>query len=330
MASSHASKPAIYAALAGNLAVAVTKFGAAAWTGSSSMLSEAVHSLVDTLNEVLLLYGLHRSAKRPDPEHPLGHGRELYFWSFVVALLVFALGAGVSIYEGFVHLRDPAPIESPMVAYVVLGLSMVFESISWVIAYRQFRGANPDRSVFSAVRRSKDPATFTVLLEDTAAVIGLAFAMLATYAAHELGRPEFDGIGSLAIGVLLGVTALILARETKGLLIGEPADLAVSDMILRVARSQDGVASANGVITTHLAPDQITALISIEFDDELRTPEIERVVAAIEQQVRAAAPAITLLFVKPQTARGYASARARRFGIEEEPALRVRSSAREA
>ncbi|WP_406857886.1 cation diffusion facilitator family transporter [Alsobacter sp. KACC 23698] len=330
MASSHASKPAIYAALAGNLAVAVTKFGAAAWTGSSSMLSEAVHSLVDTLNEVLLLYGLHRSAQRPDAEHPLGHGRELYFWSFVVALLVFALGAGVSIYEGVVHLRDPEPIQSPMVAYAVLALSLVFESISWAVAYRQFRASNPDRGVLSAIRRSKDPATFTVLLEDTAAVIGLGIALLATYAAHELGRPEFDAIGSLAIGGLLGVTALILARETKGLLIGEPADRAISDLILRVARDQRGVASANGVITTHLAPDQITASISIEFDDDLRTPDIERVVDAIEKQVRGAAPAVTMLFVKPQTARGYATARARRFGVEEPPVFETASQTREA
>ena len=318
MAAGHAAQPAVHAALFGNLAVAAVKFGAAAWTGSSAMLSEAVHSLVDTLNEVLLLYGLRRAARRPDPDHPLGHGRELYFWSFVVALLVFAVGAGVSVYEGIVHLQQPEPMESPIVNYVVLGLSLVFEGLSWRVAYRQFRDSNPHRSVFSAIRRSKDPATFTVLLEDSAAIAGLLIAALATAGSQYLGRPELDGVGSLAIGALLGATALLLARETKGLLIGEPADPVINDLILRLAKEQKGVVSANGVITTHLAPDQITASLSIEFDDALRTPEIEHAVHCIEEKVRAAEPAITTLFVKPQSAGGFARARNRRYGLAEQ------------
>ncbi|WP_188517910.1 cation diffusion facilitator family transporter [Alsobacter metallidurans] len=317
MASGHTAKPAVYAALFGNLAIAVVKFIAAGWTGSSSMLSEAVHSLVDTLNEVLLLYGIHRSGKKPDPEHPLGHGRELYFWSFVVALLVFAVGAGVSVYEGVIHIQDPEPNESPLVSYGVLGLSLFFEGISWTVAYRQFRGSNPDRSVFSAIRRSKDPATFTVLLEDSAAMLGLVIALAATFAADRVGAPELDGVGSLAIGGLLAATALLLARETKGLLIGEAADPQTSELILRIAREQPGVVNANGVLTTHLAPDQITASLSVEFDDDLRTPDIERAVDSIEKRVRAENPAITTLFVKPQTAGSFARARRVRFGLPE-------------
>lgn len=318
MAQSHAAGPAVYAALFGNLAVAATKGVAAAWTGSSSMLSEAVHSLVDTFNEILLLYGLHRAGRRPDKRHPLGYGREIYFWSFVVALLVFALGAGVSIYEGIVHLREPEPIEAPMVAYAVLALSLLFEGASWWVAWKQFRGASPDRSLLSAIRRSKDPATFTVLLEDSAAVIGLLLALAATAAGQWLQRPEFDGIGSLAIGVLLAATALLLARETKGLLIGEPADARVVEIILEAARREPGVVSANGVLTTHVAPDEIIASVSLEFDDDLRSPAIEKAVASIEEGVRAGAPAVVLLFVKPQTAGGFARAHRRYFGVEAE------------
>jgi cation diffusion facilitator family transporter len=282
------------------------------------MLSEAVHSLVDTLNEVLLLYGLRRAGRRPDAGHPLGHGREIYFWSFVVALLVFALGAGVSIYEGIVHLRHPEPVEAPVVVYAVLALALVFESLSWWVAWKQFRAVNPDRSLLAAIRHSKDPTIFTVLMEDSAAVLGLLMALAATAAGQWFARPELDGIGSLAIGLLLAATALLLARETKGLLIGEPADAAVVDLILDVARRQPGVVSANGVLTTHVAPDQIVASVSLEFDDALRAPDIERAVAAIEEMVRAGAPAVVLLFVKPQTAGGYERARRRYFGLTAE------------
>ena len=180
MASQNSSKTVIYAALAGNLLVAATKFVAAAISGSSSMLSEGVHSLVDTFNEVLLLYGLRRSRRMPDPVHPLGYGRELYFWSFIVAVLLFALGAGVSIYEGVQHMLKPAPIHNPTVNYVVLALSLVFEGASWGVALRAFRAAKGDLSYWQAVRRSKDPPSFMVLFEDSAALIGIAIAALGT------------------------------------------------------------------------------------------------------------------------------------------------------
>ncbi|AWM86330.1 cation diffusion facilitator family transporter [Microvirga sp. 17 mud 1-3] len=305
MASQTSSKKVIYAALIGNFLIAVTKFVAAAWTGSSAMLSEGVHSLVDTGNELLLLYGLHRSKKPPDKAHPLGHGRELYFWTFIVALLIFSLGAGVSIYEGIVHLRHPEPMENPLVAYVVLGLSLLFEGGSWWIALKEFRKAKGRLGYFRAVRESKDPTTFTVLFEDTAALAGLLIALAGVAAAQYFEMPELDGMASLGIGVVLAVTALVLARETKGLLIGEAANKRLEGSVLAIAQADPAVERANGVVTVHLAPNQVVAALSAEFSDELRTPDIEACVTRVETKIRQAHPEITTLFIKPQSAGTY-------------------------
>src|SRR5260221_1975801 len=217
------STKVIYAALLGNLLVATTKFAAAALTGSSAMLSEAVHSLVDTGNEVLLLHGLRRAARPADQAHPFGHGREIYFWSFVVALCIFALGAGVSVYEGILHVLDPAPITRPVVNYVVIALALVFEGGSWKVAFAEIRRAIGYQRLLEAARPSKDPTTFMVLVEDSAAVLGLLIALAGTVAAEVLDRPVLDGVASIAIGVLLGMVAAFLARHSKGLLIGDPA-----------------------------------------------------------------------------------------------------------
>src|SRR4051794_30376166 len=203
MAAGSGSRKVIYAALAGNLLVALTKFAAAGWTGSSAMLSEGVHSVVDTSNQILLLYGISRSSKPPDAVHPLGYGRELYFWSFIVALLIFSLGAGVSLYQGVVHVRRPQPIEDPLVSYAVLGLSLVFEGVSWAISLRQFRAAKGGLGHYEAFRRSKDPPSFMVLLEDSAAIAGIAIAALGTFAASALDMPRADGVASILIGVVL-------------------------------------------------------------------------------------------------------------------------------
>ncbi|QFU17209.1 cation diffusion facilitator family transporter [Microvirga thermotolerans] len=301
MASQTSSKKVIYAALIGNLLIAVTKFVAAAWTGSSAMLSEGVHSLVDTGNELLLLYGLHRSAKPPDRAHPLGHGRELYFWTFIVALLIFSLGAGVSFYEGVVHIRHPEPMESPHVAYAVLGLSLLFEGGSWWVALKEFRKAKGSLGYFRAVRESKDPTTFTVLFEDSAALAGLIIALAGVASAQAFGRPEMDGVASLGIGAVLAVTALVLARETKGLLIGEAAHHRLEGAVQALAQSDPAVERVNGVLTVHLAPNQVVAALSAEFSDELRTPDIEACVARVEDRIRNAHPEIIALFIKPQS-----------------------------
>lgn len=215
MAAASSSRTAVYAALAGNVLVAVIKIGAAIWTGSSAMTSEAVHSIVDTSNEVLLLYGYRRASRPADESHPLGYGRELYFWSFIVALLIFALGSGISLYQGIVHVAAPEPIEDPIVSFIVLGLSFLFEGGSWLVALRRFRSDAARFGYYQAFVRSKDPPAFMVLLEDSAALVGIVIAAAATSAAVWLSQPVWDGVGSILIGILLGITSVGLARESK-------------------------------------------------------------------------------------------------------------------
>ncbi|HEX2529588.1 MAG TPA: cation diffusion facilitator family transporter [Geminicoccus sp.] len=301
MAAHSGSKKVIYAALLGNLLIAITKFVAAAFTGSSAMLSEGVHSLVDTGNEILLLYGLRRASRPPDRTHPFGHGRELYFWSFIVALLVFALGAGVSFYEGVAHILAPEPAQNVMINYIVLGLSLLFEGVSWWIALREFRTQKGKLGYFQAVRTSKDPTTFTVLFEDSAALLGLLIAMAGIAAADWLEMPVLDGVASIGIALVLAATAMFLARESKGLLMGEPALPSVQASILRIAQQDPAVQRANGVITVHMGPNQIVAALSTEFEDHLKAPEIESCIERIEAVIRAAHPQVVTLFVKPQT-----------------------------
>lgn len=305
MASGNSSKAVVHAALAGNLLVAATKLFAAMWTGSSAMMSEAVHSFVDSGNEVLLLYGLRRAARPPDVQHPLGYGRELYFWSFIVALLVFALGAGVSIYEGIGHIRRPEPITQPFVNYVVLALALLFEGGSWIISLRQFREAKGTLGYYEAFRRSKDPTSFMVLFEDSAALAGILIAGLGTFAAVQLRRPAIDGCASVLIGLVLAAIALLLARESKSLLIGERADRHLGDSILRIAAAEPSITRANGVLTMQLAPDQIIAALSLDFEDHLSAGDIEEAVLEIERKVRASHPQVVTLFVKPQTDKSY-------------------------
>jgi cation diffusion facilitator family transporter len=291
----------IYAALAGNLAIALTKFAAALFTGSSAMLSEGVHSLVDTGNGGLLLYGMHRAARPADRTHPLGHGRELYFWSFIVALLVFALGAGVSFYEGIIHIMAPEPVANVTVNYAVLGLSFLFEGSSWMVALKEFRREKGTQGWLQAVQSSKDPSVYTVLFEDSAALLGLIVAFAGILAAQLLEMPELDGAASIGIALILGATAIFLARESKGLLIGEPASLEVQKKVLAIAQQDPAVQRANGVLTVHMGPQEIVAGLSIEFEDHLAAPEIEACVERIEGRLKKEMPEITRLFVKPQT-----------------------------
>jgi cation diffusion facilitator family transporter len=294
--------------------VAATKIGAALWTGSAAMTSEAIHSLVDTSNEALLLYGYRRASRPADESHPLGYGRELYFWSFIVALLIFALGAGVSLYEGVTHVLAPRPIEDPIVSYIVLGLSFLFEGASWLIALRRIRADGGRMGYYEAFVRSKDPPAFMVLLEDSAALIGIAIAAAATAAAALLHQPVWDGVGSILIGVLLGATSIALARESKSLLIGEPADPELARSILALARRTQGVLRANGVLTVQLSPTEVVAALSIEFADDKRADEIEQAVVAIEGSIRERHREVAAVFIKPQTQARYHRARAARLG----------------
>jgi cation diffusion facilitator family transporter len=308
------SRFVVHAALAGNLIIALSKFVAAAFSGSSAMWSEGVHSTVDSVNELLLLYGLHRAGAPPDRTHPFGHGRELYFWSFIVALLVLAVGAGVALIEGVLRLRNPVPDTDLWLNYVVLGVAAVFEGISWSIALREFRARKGNLGYFQAFRQSKDPTTFTVLLEDSAALLGLAIAFLGILGAQLLDAPWLDGAASIGIAAVLAASALLLARESKGLLLGEPAHPQVGEAILAIAKQDPEVRSANGVQTMQMGPNQIVAMLSAEFEDVLTTPEVEACVNRMEARARQANPAIVALFVKPQTAEVW---QARRKAMED-------------
>ncbi|MDR0237376.1 cation diffusion facilitator family transporter [Acinetobacter sp.] len=298
---SDSNKIVVYAALLGNLAIALVKFIAAYITNSSAMLSEAVHSVVDTLNEILLLYGLKKSQQPANYQHPFGYGRELYFWAFIVALLVFALGAMVSIYQGIQHIRHPEVIESPLVNYVVLGFAMLCEGTSWFIALKSFKKMKGKMGYFESFRRSKDPTTFTVLFEDSAALIGLIIAFVGIFCAQQFNLPILDGVASILIGIVLAISALLLARETKGLLMGETADPKLRHNVLQVAQEDPAVYSANGVLTEQMGAHQVIASLSLEFNDGLTSDEIEACVNRIEVKIKSIHPEIVALFVKPQT-----------------------------
>ncbi len=309
----HPAHSSVHAALAGNVAVAVTKLVAAVLTGSAAMFSEAVHSVVDCGNEGLLLYGYRRAARRPDTVHPLGFGRELYFWSFIVALLLFALGAGVSIYQGIRHVLEPEPAGRLGVAYAVLALSFLFEGGSWLVAWRNFKAARGTLGFWAAFRQSKDPPSFMVLFEDSAALVGILIAAAGLFCADLLDMPRLDGVASILIGLVLAGVALLLAIESKSLLIGERATPALVEAICRIAAMEPGVVHANSAITAQLAPDQAMVALSIEFDRALDAGAIERCVAAIETRVREAHPDVVALFVKPQTLGRFEAARRLRF-----------------
>jgi cation diffusion facilitator family transporter len=301
----HESKTTIFAALAGNAGIAVTKFAAAWWTGSSAMLSEAIHSLVDTGNQLLMLYGLRRSTRPATPEHPFGFGLELYFWTFVVAILIFGLGAGVSILEGVDKIRNPHPVETPWVNYAVLGASAVFEGATWLIALRAFRRQSKNADVLEAVQLSKDPTIFTVLIEDSAALAGLAIAAAGLAGAQALGLPWLDGVASVLIGLLLAGTATFLARECKELLMGEAADPATRAGLRRIAASNPGVVAVNEVLTMHFGPVDVLAVLSLDFENALTADDVETAVSGIERQIKREYPVVRRIFVEAQSREGH-------------------------
>lgn len=293
---------AIYTALAANLAIAAAKFVAAAFTGSSSMLTEGVHSVVDSLNQILLLYGQKRAQRPPDDAHPFGYGRELYFWSFVVAILIFAVGAGVSIYEGYVHMATPSALEDPLINYIVLGIAFLLEGTSCIVALRQFAASKGDTGWWQAVRDSKDPAGFIVLFEDAAALFGLVVAAIGVFLSHLYGDPRIDGIASIIIGVLLGVVAIILARESKALLIGERAEPEVIRRVHEIVERHPAIASVNHVRTLHTAPDKVFVAISADFHDSVTMGDGEAMIEALETELKQALPMLSSIYIRPEKA----------------------------
>lgn len=290
----------LYGALFANIGIALAKFAAAAITGSSSMLSEGVHSLVDSGNQILLLYGQAQAKRPPDAFHPFGYGRELYFWAFVVAILIFAVGAGVSLYEGWIHINRPEPLRDPTINYVVLGIALLLEGTSWVIAVREFGARRDGASWWQAVRRSKDPAGFIVLFEDSAALLGLGIAGIGIWLSHASGDPRVDGLASMAIGLILAAVAILLAREAKGLLIGESADPALIEDIRHIIERRPEITSVNHVRTIHTAPDSIFVAISADFEDALLMGAAEMLVESIEAELKAANPQISSIYIRPE------------------------------
>ena len=297
---SSGSKKVIIAALIGNSLISITKFGAAAFTGSSAMLSEGIHSLVDTGNQILLLYGIKRAAKPADDDFPFGYGKEIYFWSFIVAILIFALGGGISIYEGIKHFQQPEPITNPMINYVVLGLAMVFEGAAWAFAFKEFRKVKGKWGYIEAIQRAKDPSIFVVLFEDSAAMLGLAVAFAGVALSQYTGILVFDSIASMVIGLILIGTAIWLAYETKGLLIGESANHFIIKAIREILQGSKNIEHVNEVLTMHMGPDYILANISVDFNDNISADEIEKCVAEIDVKIKQQHPQIKRIFIEAE------------------------------
>ena len=298
--SSHASKKVIYAALAGNFLIALTKSAAAAYTNSSAMLSEAIHSIVDCGNQGLLLYGIKKSRKPADKAHPFGYGMELYFWTFVVAILIFAVGAGVSLYEGIIKVISPQPVTDIYINYIVLGIAVVFESGAWFIAFREFRASQSEPGMIRSVLRSKDPTIFTVLFEDTAALLGLLVAFIGLMVGDILNIPEFDGAASIVIGLILAGTAILLAYEAKGLLLGEAASEAVVSTIEEIALAKDEITGINETLTMHMGPQDVLLNLSLDFKDDITAADVERAVSEMEREIKNRLPEIKRIFIEAQ------------------------------
>jgi len=292
-----ASRKVVYASLAGNFLIAITKFAAAMYTGSSAMLSEAIHSFVDTGNQTLLLYGMKRADRPADKFHPFGYGMELYFWAFVVAILIFGLGTGVSIYEGIDKLQKPHPVTSPYINYAVLGLAVVFESAAWWLAFQGLRKVRGKRGYFEAVHLSKDPTLFTVLFEDTAALLGLAVALVLS---QLLDMPALDGVASLLIGAILAITVAFLAYECKGLLTGESASRTVIEEVERIISDNNGTCRLNELLTMHFGPHEILLNVSLDFEDRLTSAEVEVAVSSMEHKIKTRLPDIKRVFIEAQ------------------------------
>jgi len=292
------SKAVIFAAIAGNVAIAATKFVAAFVTGSSAMLSEGIHSLVDTGNGLLLLWGIRQSRKPADAEHPFGRGKELYFWTLIVAILIFAVGGGVSLYEGVIHLRHPSVLTDVKWNYIVLGLSILFEGASWMVAFKEFRKHMGKRGLLASVHASKDPTTFTVFFEDSAALLGLVVALAGISLGQALHVPELDAAASMVIGGILAGVAVLLAYESKGLLIGEAVAPEVLKDIRALAEADPAVKCLAKSLTMHFGPEEVLLNMGIIFRPELTATEVAEAVDRLEKAIRERHPEIRYIYLE--------------------------------
>ena len=287
---------AIYAAVAGNLAIAITKFVAAAFTGSAAMLSEAIHSMVDMGNGGLMLLGVHKSRKPPDSEHPFGHGHELYFWTLLVGVLIFAVGGGMSVYEGIIHITHPTMPENQVWSYSVLGIATLFEGTTWLFGWKAFSAERGRRGVFQAIHETKDPTSFTVLLEDSAALLGLVFAFLGIFLGTQFGLPYLDGVASVIIGLLLCGVAVLMVSESKGLLIGEGLDPEALKSIRKLVDGDPAVESVSHLHSMYLGANEVLLTIELRFDSGISALEVRRAVGRIRDAIREHDPNVTHVF----------------------------------
>ncbi len=309
-----ASKKVVYAALAGNTAITAIKFFAAYISGSSAMLAEAFHSTADTLNQVMLLFGLRLSKRPPDEDHPFGHGKEVYFWGFVVAVSIFFVGAALSIYEGIIKIAEPHPVTSIYLPLSVLGASALFELYSFTVAFAEAKKKTPSKGPGAFIRMAagtKDPTVAIVLFEDSAALLGLLVAAAGIYISHITGMPVIDALTSIVIGIILLAVAFFLAKETKGLLIGESASREDRKKILRAVHSVQGVKSCIRLMTMHMGPEDILVNLEIDFSPDLSTEELEKVIDNIEKRIREALPSVKKIFIEAESIKGGAR---RRYG----------------
>jgi cation diffusion facilitator family transporter len=293
-----ARKRVIFTAIAGNLSIAAIKFVAAAFTSSSAMLSEGVHSLVDTGDGLLLLLGERRSRRPPDATHPFGHGKELYFWTLIVAILIFTGGGGLSIYEGMHHLIHPRSLVHLSWNYVVIGLSMILEGWSWHTAYREVQKAAAGQGILKTIHDSKDPTTFTVLLEDTAALVGLLLALIGVFLSHQLGKPYFDAVASILIGVCLAAVAAVLAYESRGLLVGESADARMVKRIRSIAQADPAVEKVQRPMSMYFGPHEVLLALRVQFDTHLSSQDVVNAIERLERTIQRQYPDVKRIYIE--------------------------------
>jgi cation diffusion facilitator family transporter len=295
------SKTSIYSALFANLLIAITKFIAGGISNSGAMIAEGIHSVVDTINELLLLLGLHQSKKKADATHPFGYGKELYFWSFIVSILIFGLGGGISIYQGVLHIAHPESLENPTINYIVLGLSIIFEGASLIVAAKHFNQARGETPWWEAVVKSKDPSNFLVLFEDSAAVAGLFIVLICTFLNHQYHLPYLDGVASILVGLVLVAVSAILARESRSLLMGEGIAPETKTKICQLVERDPSVSKVMHILSTYQSPEEILLMLIINFKDDIDTQDLNIAIDRIRATIKGEWQLVRFVIIQPET-----------------------------